>query len=215
MNSSRSPAYLWQTLRRCRVQMMLLCSLICCMSFASCNLFMPRDPESPQTEQANWQLPVTIDLLISNFRNAFGDRNLLNYMRSFSPEPTASAVVNAAYVFIPTAESPAGIFAGWNTASEENFFRRFSASIKTGFGASLLLTEIERTQSPQQAQIEFMYRLRATYTDAASAALGAEASGKMFLTLSQSAGGTWFISRWQDVKDTSSVTFSELKRQLR
>ncbi|MBC8042228.1 MAG: hypothetical protein IAF08_02170 [Rhizobacter sp.] len=182
------------------------------MNLASCNLFTPRDPESPQTEQANWQLPVTIDLLISNFRNAFGDRNLLNYMRSFSPEPTASAVVNTAYVFIPTAESPAGIFAGWNTASEENFFRRFSASIKTGFGASLLLTEIERTQSPQQAQIEFMYRLRATYTDAA---LGSESSGKMLLTLSQSAGGTWFISQWQDVKDTSSVTFSELKRQLR
>lgn len=186
-----------------------------CAICSSCNLFTPREPESPTLAQSSYQLPTTADVLLVNLQSAFAELNADNYVRSFSPTQAADGQTTVSdYTFTPAVETASlagSLFQGWSIAAEDRFFRNYRSRIKEGFGAAFLYTEKQRIVQAQEIQLEISYIVQATYT---SADLQSPATGRAQLILTQTSTGTWYISRWLDYKEESAFTISELKRLL-
>lgn len=183
----------------------------------ACNLFTPRDPETPTSSggQVLWQAPTTPDILFVNLTNAFGSLNPIDYTRSFSPVPTTDNLVGIAFTFFPTPETAAqaaGLFSNWDVFSERRFFENFRNQVAPRTAAAFSLTITERLiVSQQEQQLAVVYRLQATYTNPNLESL---CEGQSQLIIKQSEQGFWYIDSWRDFRTETFFTLSELKRLL-
>jgi hypothetical protein len=59
-------------------------SLLLLLLFHSCDWFNPREAETPQEEESDWQEPFNPSAVLSNLERAFEDRNIINYGASLT-----------------------------------------------------------------------------------------------------------------------------------
>jgi hypothetical protein len=58
--------------------------LLTFLVMANCDWFDPREAETPQEEESDWQQPLNPSSVLANLERAFEDRNIINYGASLA-----------------------------------------------------------------------------------------------------------------------------------
>ncbi|MCS6988902.1 MAG: hypothetical protein NZM06_05225 [Chloroherpetonaceae bacterium] len=190
---------------------------VCALVLSSCDLFSPREPESPTSGGGRflWQTPTQPEILFVNLSNAFASLNPIDYTRSFSPAPTTDNLSGVNFVFTPapeTAAQAAALFASWDIFSERRFFENFRNQVAPRTTPRFVVTVTERLiVSQRQQQLAIVYRLDAAYSNPN---LQPVCEGQSQLVIKQSEQGFWYVESWRDFRRENPFTLSELKRAL-
>jgi hypothetical protein len=170
---------------------------------SSCNLFNPREAEQPWDEESRWEAPINPSIAVLNLKNAFEDRNIVNYTTSISSD----------FIFFgDPADSPfvpPGSFIDWNSDVEvevaTKIFNTFGVAIEVYFEDSL------KDSTGTEATFYEVYNLNLESLDSTLTATGI-AQFKLQLD----SENLWSIVEWRDFKlDTVFIDWGILKARLR
>ncbi len=191
-----------------------LFALICTLFLAGCNLFETRSPEEPDTGKSNFVPPTEPEIVVSNFANAFIEKNTSNYTSCFSDTSLTDA---ESFEFIPSTGALSqypSLFLSWDTYSERQYFNSLSAKLPEGISPHLSLSNMEYDKHPDSVifAAEYIINIEQFETSSPSAY-----AGTIQLTITPRSNGTWSIRRWRDAPppqgDTIQNTWSILKAE--
>ena len=175
--------------------------------YGGCDLFETRTPQNPSQSGSTFTDPTSQDVVINNLRYAISEKVKLNYLRCLAD--TQSNGRN--FSFTPTVEAASryqGVFESWDRASEEQYFKNLSES-RTGGVSSLDF--FDATWNPV-ASDEFLYTAKYHLIfQHQNGSVGQEARGNAQFYIARDNQSRWSIYRWVDLRDTSNVTWSDLK----
>ena len=170
-----------------------------------CGLFEPRNPEPPGQTSLDY-IPATVPgIVMSNLKNAIAQKNVDNYVRSFS-DPAVSSVT---FVFNPSADA-SSIYPNvreWTFADEREYFQNLVAKAD-GF-SSLILTPKDSLIGGTEATYNFDYLLSFQHTDAAT--FPTTARGNLQFILAPDEANIWSIFSWSDFSTSAEITWSSFK----
>lgn len=167
-----------------------------------CNWFNPREAETPQEEESDWQQPLNPSAVIMNIERAFEDRNIVNYGGSLSSDfeffgdPSDSLYVNPGsfndWFYDVEIEVATKLF---NTFSNIELY--FSDSLKDSTGA--------------EAHFYERYTINLESLDSSLIAKGL---AHFRITLDSS--DLWSIEEWTDIRtDSIFIDWGVLKAKNR
>ncbi|MCX7984193.1 MAG: hypothetical protein N3A63_04760 [Bacteroidetes bacterium] len=153
-----------------------------------CDVFQTRTPEEPEVSSASYVPATEPSIVFQNVRNAFTEKNVVNYGKAFS---------DSAYTFVasPQAQLLYGpIFQSWNKASEEQYFttvcNRSSPRVEW-------LSVQEQARTSTTVQYEVTYKI-------VGLPQGDVAEGRSLFTLKVTPTQLWVIERWIDYELNAS-----------
>ncbi|HVO76126.1 MAG TPA: hypothetical protein VMT35_19030 [Ignavibacteriaceae bacterium] len=176
--------------------------------FMRCDLFESRPAEPPVSSKSDFQPATTIDRLILNLINSFTDKNSENYIACFSDTLTGKQ-----FIFSPSSGAISqfpDLAQGWSLQDERFYFENAISKLKEG--GSILLDLSNQSFSQQGSDSAFYsasYTLKLPNEDPN---LPDEFKGD--LNFKMVLNSVWSIYYWQDIKSTSSPSWSELKGRL-
>lgn len=175
----------------------------------------PRVAEPPTGSSSSFLPPTSPTVVISNFRNAFIDRNAENFVMCLAD---TSGRTSIPYRFEPSAEIAARfstLFVRWTIQSERQALLSLFSRIPAGVSPSLdFLNSSVAFSSPDSFVYVTDYQIMASH---GLTSLPEAIAGTMVLTVVPEATGLWSISRWSDARrsgDSLENTWSLLKAQL-
>jgi len=188
-----------------KVKVILLFFLI--SSFSACDLFTTRDPEQPEQPRSNYKSAVTPEILMENFTNSLSEKNAQNYLNCFSD----SSFSGKEYQFIPSAGSSSlypVLLDGWTKKSEEQYFNNLISHIAPD--EPIKFTK-NNEKSSFQGDNSIVYT--ASYFVVVTPNDNAEKKyeGELQFNLIRDSRQVWTIYLWQDIKNSQSASWSELK----
>lgn len=160
--------------------------------------FSTRSPEAPSGGGSSWQLPTSPDVVFANFTNAYNDKNLTNYLRSFTTDFLFQADPR------DTLLAPRGRYANWNLSVET----QVTTSIFNQTSVALTFTNPHGTTGENTADWYQDYELRI----AGAASLYARGTGHFFFR--KDMDGFWAIYSWVDAK-TDTTDWGQIKGNYR
>lgn len=181
--------------------------------FTACNLFETRSPENPNSSRSNFEQPVSYDLVIKNFQNAFVDQNVDNYIQCFADSNNLSGVI---YNFIPSSDAKSvysAMYDSWSLSAERKYFNAMKTK-QSGTIPILTFTNVTISDNTAESALYTSnYSINLNYQDAQ---LKTYFSGKLqFHLMRNSKSNLWYIDSWLDQNsDTTQVSFSFLKAQF-
>lgn len=185
--------------------MLLLLVLTFSLSGPACGLFEPRVPEEPDQGGFDF-VPATVpSLVISNLKSSISQKNIDNYMRSFSDQ----AVTGRPFLFIPSVEA-SSVYPNvreWTFMNEREYFQNLVAKAD-GF-SSLTLTARDSVIGATEASYNFDYVLLFQHTDAAT--FSTTATGNLQFVLAPDQSNVWTIFSWNDFSTSSDISWSAFK----
>jgi hypothetical protein len=187
--------------------MKYLSILILVLLFAGCDIFDVRDAEKPESPRDNYQLAATPDILISNFINSLKDKNVENYLSCFADSSFSEKDFN----FSPSAGagSQFPIFLqNWTKQDERQYFNRMKAVVNEELPVTLILNNNLINHLGDSAVFTASYSLTVPHNDND---IPVSFSGDMKLSISTDSRNVWVIYFWQDIKNSNSPSWSELK----
>lgn len=156
----------------------------------SCDWFEPGVPEKPLDEESEWIEPVSPSVAISNLKNSFEDRNIINYTSSLSQDfmffgdPSDSQYV------------PPGAFNDWTLEVEEEvvtkIFNIFDNKIEIYFEDSL------KDSTGSNASFYLTYTINLGSSDSTVTAMGIA-----HFELLRDSVNLWSISNWRDYRQNT------------
>ncbi len=159
---------------------------------AGCDAFSTRTPETPDENSQVLEPATTAEVLLSNFIESIQTQNTNAYSQCFEPS-------SASYRFTPAsdAESVLGtVFQTWTVQQELAWFDRWVNESELGFSPVLSIATDELTiGGTQSAVLESEYQF---VTGSTSVSNTDTVAGTMYLTLSSSTDGLWYITEWRD-----------------
>jgi hypothetical protein len=179
--------------------------IILVLSFASCNLFTPRDAEEPTEDISNFQPPITADIVIENLTNSIIERNSINYSQCFGGN-------NLEYNFIPAAEVQANypsIFSWWDIASEKSYFDNLIIQTDKYSASSVTFANVIRQSTTSDSiiyQASYNLNFEHSATDVPKVAIG-----NLQFSIKRDRNNNWYITRWTDFKIQNQFSWSDLK----
>ena len=185
------------------------------LTIASCGLFSPRDPESPDTGKSSYVPPTSPDIVITNFIASLKEKNTENYIACFTMKVTSDS---KEFVFIPSNEASSlypQVFDSWGIINERQYFVSMITKLLNEFSPDLQLSNSRfDVITPDSAIYISDYYLYVnhnitTYTN--------KAQGTLQFSLIHRSDGLWSINQWYDFKpavDTLKITWSVLKAQF-
>ncbi|RPI00923.1 MAG: hypothetical protein EHM64_16480 [Ignavibacteriae bacterium] len=183
---------------------LILLVMICCLTVVSCNLFKTRTPAEPSQQSSNYIPPTDASLVLQNMVNAFQDRDVVNYTKSFSGtlfsfEPATSARTRYG-----------GELLNWDKTKEQQYFENVKNSLQANAIVTLTFTPITSTNFQDSCEIGTAYTLDVPHT---KASVTKRFSGQSQFTIVRDPQiGYWYISRWVDIgANSSDSTWSDLK----
>jgi hypothetical protein len=173
---------------------------------SSCSLFETRDVEKPgEGSLAVFLQPDRPEVVLDNLSSAIAGMSALNYVRSLDGDD---------FVFTPTVAAQQvypDVFAGWDVASEENWFTQMSTAAAQSSGHQLTLTNITtEISSNTERQVVANYSLT-VYHNRASQGVPNLVRGRFVLTLVSADNGLWSIREWSDISVNDEPSWSDLK----
>jgi len=177
------------------------------ISFSGCDLFNTRDPEKPDQPRSNYQLAVTPEILLENFKNSLTEIHLLNYLNCFSD----SAFSVSEFQFIPSADAASNhpvLFEEWSKKSEEQYFNNLVSHISADI--PITFTRNNEKSSPQgdnSIVYTASYFLNVPHNDE----IQKNFEGDLQFSLVRDSRDVWTIAFWQDIKSSQNASWSELK----
>jgi hypothetical protein len=169
----------------------------------ACDWFNPRVSENPQEEETEWEEPTSPSKVITNLKNAFEGRNIMNYSSSLSSnfvffgDPADSTYVEP------------GIFNDWNFSVEydvvTNIFNTFNKNIELYFEDSL------KDSTGTDATFYKIYTMNLEAPDSTVTAVGLA-----HFQLALDSTNLWSIVQWWDFRiDTIYIDWGILKARSR
>jgi len=174
-----------------------------------CNLFEPRDPETPSQSSDSFLPPTDPDAVNENLQNAIAQKNSVNYVRCFAdPSRTPHP-----FLYFPSPDAGsryASVFVTWTVDQERTYFQNLVArsSGKVNAYSNLLLTNRSVTLTGDSSIQAYDYTLTFEHNDPAFPTV---AVGNLQFVLGLDNSNAWVIYRWSDFKTTSDVTWSHFK----
>jgi hypothetical protein len=172
-----------------------------------CEVFTSREAELPEQPRSNYQVATSIDLLMQNFTNSLLDKNTQNYLSCF----TDSSFSKKKFVFIPSAESISQfpiLIQNWNKHNEEHYFNNLCSKLSQDVGITIVFTNISMNPQGDSAFYSANYSLAVPHKDIVSPKFF---QGEIKLKLIRDSRLIWTIYSWQDLKNSSNSSWSELK----
>lgn len=172
-----------------------------------CDLVTTREAQPPGNPRSNYQSPVTPEILIDNLINSFKDKNVENYIASFSD----TSFTNKRYIFVPSSGAAAqfpSLTNDWDLRDEEQYFRNMISKVSDDLPITLIFSNTD--YSPQGDSLIFgsAYFINVPHgqTD-----LPTDYQGELRFTMIRDSRSIWSISFWQDNKNSTLPSWSELK----
>lgn len=158
----------------------------------SCDLFLTRNPESPDNDAQNIQPATSPSVLFSNFNQSFIDVNPEAFSGCFNPYQDD-------YQFIPDANAFAQysvVFAEWKASSEREVVLSIANSIEANTKPELIWNssnyELITTDSAVMVG-EYLIKMKINLKDEMY-------SGLSRFTFMKAQDGLWYIKTWFDYK---------------
>jgi hypothetical protein len=172
-----------------------------------CDLFSTRPAEDPDQPRSNFQTAVTPEILISNLINAFGDKNVENYLACFAD----SSFTSRKFQFSPSSGSLSQFpFLGddWNRKSEEQYFNNMKSRVAEN--SAIVLALFNSSTNPQGDSLIYTSGYSITVplmgTD-----IPENFQGELRFSMIRDDRAVWVIYFWQDTKNSDLPSWSELK----
>lgn len=177
-----------------------------------CDLFSPREPENPSNAGSQFEPAITPSIVLRNMQSALSFANAADYRRCFAD----SSKGLPGFSFHPSVQGAAadpGAFLDWGADDEEEYLRNIFAELQPGTFASLSLDNPDVTEVPIGDSVQYTsrYTVRFPHTRAGAER---EASGTLQFTLRRSEQNEWFITRWRDISDGTSNSWSLIKARF-
>lgn len=178
----------------------------------SCNSpFSPRTPEAPESQpRTNWKPPTQASDVLDNLRNAIQDKNLTNYLSSFTDSPDNTKP----FRFRPDQNASIrfpGVWDGWSLDRERTYISNAFQSIPGDSLPSLIFVgDILETPLSDSTVIIGDYELYIPHTRT-SPAFPRLTRGRAEFHLSINDEGYWAIHFWRDESQEGSSSWSEMK----
>ena len=172
-----------------------------------CELFTARNPEPPNEPRSNFQPALSSDIVLKNLVNSLSDKNTQNYLSCL----TGSSFLKLNYSFLPSAEaiSKFPIFSeDWNLLNEEQYLNNIIAKIPEDIPITLSLQDTLRTILGDSVLYSAKYSLSVPHNDIN---IPNNFQGELKFKLIRDSQNIWSIFYWQDIKTSSSPSWSELK----
>ena len=185
-------------------------SLVLFVCFFSSCIFDTRSPDNPAEPSANYKPPTEPPDVFTNMKNAFADKNALNYRKSFADSATAGR--SFAFEATSQALSKYGVFLDWNRQSEEQYFNNISVQLQSLSAPSLLFSFTTQNVSTDSAFFEGSYQLTVPHT---KASVPQTALGQAQFYLMKDNIQNWVIRRWVDLANQQGdFTWSDMKGEF-
>jgi hypothetical protein len=195
------------TVRTQSSRVVLLSTLTLLVVLSGCDLLQTRSPENPSQAGSTFVPPTSADIVVTNLQASIREKNKQNYLRCL----VDTTISNRTFEFTPTVEARAnnpGVFEGWTIASEDQYFKNLSESRSDGLSSLDLSNTTTNALAGDEVLFSGKYRLIFQHQNSSVAQ---EARGNLQFYISRDQQGTWSIYRWIDLRDTSDVTWSDIK----
>lgn len=189
-----------------RISLIILCSFI----IAGCDLFSVRDAEPPDQPRSNFQQAVTPEILIENFTNAIRDKNLENYLLSFTNPSFTSKVFTFSASSSSASQFPA-LANFWGVANEEQYFNNLKTKVNANLPITLTLSNVSTSPQGDSLFYTASYFLNVPST---SSDIPNNYQGELKFNMIRDSRSIWAIYFWQDTKNSNLPSWSELKGRL-
>ncbi len=175
--------------------------------FNGCNLFSTRSAEPPSQPRADYQQPVTPDALISNLVNSLKDKNVENYISCLADYSFTKRVFTFSASSGAISQFPS-LSENWGIKNEEQYFNNMISKVPQGVPVTLTLTN--ESYSPQGDSLVYTasYNLNVPTNDPS---LPENYQGDLRFNMIRDSRAIWSIYYWQDSKNSSQPSWSELK----
>jgi len=190
--------------------MKYLIFIILLFSIAGCDIFNTRVAEIPDQPRANFRLAVTPEFLIENFINSYSEKNNQSYSGCF-PD---SSFTQKRFIFLPSSGAASlypSFSDGWNKLEEDQYFNSLIAKVQKNLPISVSLTNVNSVQQGDSIIYTAKYSLSAPIEDSS---IPSYYQGELKFYLSRDSRLIWNINSWQDIKNTTSPSWSDLKGRL-
>ena len=180
---------------------------------SQCSLFDTRDPEQPSQSGSDFIPPTLVSDVVSNLKNAIAQKNIKNYLRSF----TDSSVSGKPFTFTPSSTgstSYPGVFGDWNLTREESHFRDLvSHKLSATSYSNLLLSGEAYNPQGDSTVYTASYIFSFDHNDPGFRNV---ARGRLQFTLKRNSSSFWEITDWTDYQEIDTViTWSHFKGRFR
>ncbi|MBX2976197.1 MAG: hypothetical protein KF721_08680 [Ignavibacteriaceae bacterium] len=175
-----------------------------------CDLLSVRNAEPPDKPRGTFQFAVTHEDLIVNLINSVKEKNSQNYIACL----TDSAFTNISFSFLPSAGIGAVhpvLLNNWSRTEEEQYFNNLIIRTPIESQLNLILSE---SQSIFQADTVIYSAKYNFIVPNFSSNETNNFQGELKFKMIRDSRFGWTIFNWQDIKNSDSPTWSELKGQL-
>jgi hypothetical protein len=175
-----------------------------CFSLMSCDVFKTRTPEEPSQQSSNYVPPTDASIVLQNMVNAFHDRDVVNYSKSFSQtsfsfEPATSARTRYG-----------GELMSWDKTKEQQYFENVKNNLQPNATVTLEFIQLTSTNFPDSCEIGTSYHLTVPHT---RTTVAKKFTGQSQFTIIRDPQiGYWYIRQWVDIGlNPADSTWSDLK----
>lgn len=175
----------------------------------SCDLFVTREPETPQNPSNNLIPATTPDILFSNLKSSIESKVLEYYLSCFIDQTYLQKEFS--FIASGSAITQYPVLSFWNLNSERQYFNNLIANLREG--STIGLTYSNQTNNPQgdSAIYSLDYSLNITSSNITIAGnYQGSAQFKIFLD----SRNQWVIVEWQDIKKENFSCWSDLKGKV-
>lgn len=174
---------------------------------SGCDMFTTRKAALPSQPRADFQQAITPEIVIQNLINSFKDKNVQNYLACFSD----SAFTAKKFVFFPStgtiSKFPSFSY-GWNKKNEEQYFNNMISRVTENLPIVLKLSNVSTSPMGDSLIYTASYFLNVPNNDAG---IPDNYQGDLQFKMTIDSRSVWSIYYWQDSKNSSLPTWSELK----
>lgn len=186
--------------------------LILILFLYSCEIFVTREPETPDTGASSFVPPTSPEIVVFNLQNSILEKNAENYIACFTD---SVPYLKKSFVFIPASEANTkypNLFYSWNLNSERQYFISLISTIPNEISPQVnFLNGSFDLLSTDSALYVSNYNINANHS---SQNVPKIFSGKLVFTLFPNDNGIWAIGSWNDFSnenDSIDFTWSNLK----
>ncbi len=177
---------------------------------SGCDLFSVRDAEVPNQPRSNYQLAVTPDILIENLQNSLKDKSVENYLASFAN----ITFTTQKFSFSPSASAASQFPAlsdNWGISNEEQYFNNLKTKVDVNSPITLNLSNISSSSFGDSLVYSASYTLN---VPSITTDLPTNYQGELRFNMVRDSRAVWVIYFWQDTKNSSLPSWSDLKGRL-
>lgn len=173
---------------------------------SGCELFTTREAEMPDQGRSNFQQATEPEIVISNLKNSFSDKNVQNYLACFVDTSFSSRK----YFFQPSSEAVSQfpfLLDNWDLSDEQRYFNSLIASVQKDFPLTLLMNDEKYTRSGDTVIYSSTYFINLSISQPSISIY----QGSLQFYMLNDARSVWVIYYWQDIKLPDLPSWSELK----